>query len=76
MSGCFPSGCTCKCHVSQNDCCDQCKKNLDMMAELSMRINKMESSLMEFEKERIDPRFEKLETRIQDLEESYGNKND
>lgn len=43
---------------------EEYKKFLNAIADLSIKINKMESSLREFEKQKVDPRFKALEDRI------------
>lgn len=40
------------------------KEIYDIMADLSMRINQMKSSLREFEKQKIDPKFEEIARQI------------
>jgi hypothetical protein len=43
MSGCYPrASCTCKCHVSQNYCCENCSINDNFI--LSKRIEKLEEA--------------------------------
>lgn len=42
MSGCHPSQCTCKCHVSQNECCINCTST--SMCTIEERLNKLEQN--------------------------------
>jgi chromosome segregation ATPase len=41
------------------------------MAELSMKINKMQSSLHEFEKQKIDPKFDVLTKFVDNTEKNF-----
>lgn len=44
------------------------KVQLNNLSDLSVKINKLQSSLREFEKQRIDPRFHEIEERVKDIE--------
>lgn len=50
------------------------KQALDEFVFLLFKINKIQSDLREFEKERIDPRFKKIEKEIKLLREEFEGK--
>lgn len=67
MSGCFPTKCQCKCHVSQDECCKYCsEKDLSAIVlkvrELEDRINILENIIpdIQLDNEAVEVKIKEL----------------